>query len=166
MTGDQSGNVLSTGETWGEWLTRIVAEDDPANGGYGLLTLSPPHLVIVTLESGKRVAGQPRPAYPHHPAGAVDIGPRCTHCGRDTGPGSGLFVNRIPSGWSTGADAPMVIGYQCADCQCIDCDSCGEPVMEYSAAPDGQGFWCDDCAEGNAAGTPNDTGKANPEVTQ
>ena len=152
------GLYAMTGEPFSEWLTRIVAEDDPANGGYGLLTLR--QLTTTTTENGDTVAGELRAD------GAVDIGHHCTHCARDTGPGSGRFANRIPSDWSAGADAPMVIGYQCADCQLWECDSCGEPVTEYSAAPDGLGFWCDDCAEGNAAGTPNDTGKANPEVTQ
>jgi len=28
-----------TAETFPEWLARIVTEDDPANGGHGLLTL-------------------------------------------------------------------------------------------------------------------------------
>lgn len=28
---------------------------------------------------------------------ALDIGDRCTHCGRETAIGSGLFVDRIPS---------------------------------------------------------------------
>jgi len=27
----------------------------------------------------------------------LDIGDLCTHCGRDTSPGSGLWVDRIPS---------------------------------------------------------------------
>ena len=27
----------------------------------------------------------------------LDIGDRCTHCGRDTAIGSGLFVDRIPA---------------------------------------------------------------------
>lgn len=26
-------------ETWDEWLARIVSEDDPANGGAGILTI-------------------------------------------------------------------------------------------------------------------------------
>ena len=28
----------------------------------------------------------------------IDIGDLCTYCGKDTSFGSGLFVNRIPSG--------------------------------------------------------------------
>lgn len=28
---------------------------------------------------------------------ALDIGDKCTHCGRDTGQGSGLWVDRIPA---------------------------------------------------------------------
>lgn len=27
----------------------------------------------------------------------LDIGDRCTHCGRDTGMGSGLWIDRIPA---------------------------------------------------------------------
>ena len=51
--GDRFGNVLSTGETWGEWLARIVAEDDPANGGYGLLTLPEGEPDSVANDTGK-----------------------------------------------------------------------------------------------------------------
>ena len=57
----------------------------------------------------------------------IDIGDLCTHCGQDTSFGTGLFVNRIPSG----ADARMVLdggpddvyldvmleGYLCPECQ-------------------------------------------------
>jgi len=55
----------------------------------------------------------------------VDIGDRCTHCGRDTSFGSGLFVNRIPSGGfaamlvlDIGIEIPVTVdGYMCPDCQ-------------------------------------------------
>lgn len=30
---------MSTHETFAEWLARTVAEDDPANGGQGILTI-------------------------------------------------------------------------------------------------------------------------------
>lgn len=69
----------------------------------------------------------------------INIGDMCTGCGRDTGPGSGLFVNRIPSGaeWDVGGGfftesfAVNVNGWMCADCQAIPCVSCGEHVLEY-----------------------------------
>ena len=82
----------------------------------------------------------------------IDLGDLCTHCGRDTSFGSVdengekllLFVNRIPSG----ADATLTLvcgnydletveipvtadGYMCPDCQCIECDECGELTLEY-----------------------------------
>ena len=40
----------------------------------------------------------------------------CVQCGRDTSFGSGLFVNRFP------ADD----GYVCVECQCMQCELCGE----------------------------------------
>lgn len=78
----------------------------------------------------------------------LDIGDGCTDCGRDTRAGSGLFVNRIPSG--TEHDGCEIVGYLCADCQAVECDRCGELTIEYGAAPSGYGFWCDDCQESNA----------------
>lgn len=64
----------------------------------------------------------------------VDIGDRCTHCGRDTSFGSVdengekllLFVNRIPS------DTDEHSGYMCAECQQVECDLCGEMTLDYS----------------------------------
>ena len=74
----------------------------------------------------------------------IDIGDLCTHCGRDTSfqSGNGLFVNRIPSD----TDAKLVLtsgendieiqvnasGYMCVDCQCIECDRCGDMTLDYS----------------------------------
>lgn len=56
--------------------------------------------------------GLKRDPYEHGAFMAViDIGDECTHCGRSTAFGSGLFVNRIPSTTET-AD-----GYMCPDCQ-------------------------------------------------
>lgn len=52
----------------------------------------------------------------------VDIGDLCTHCHRDTSFGSGLFVNRIPSGTETED------GYMCPDCQMIECDRCDKSI--------------------------------------
>ena len=66
----------------------------------------------------------------------VDIGNLCTHCGRDTAFGTGLFVNRIPSGTDgtlviTGGEEDVRIsvtvdGYMCPDCQLVECENCGE----------------------------------------
>ena len=41
----------------------------------------------------------------------INIGNECTQCRKDTSPGSGRFVNRIPSG------TEEFEGYLCADCQ-------------------------------------------------
>jgi hypothetical protein len=157
------GLYAMTGEPFLTFLARAIAEDDPANGGHGLLVLLP--IVTITTQAGATIAGELRPD------GVVDIGQHCTHCGEDTGPGSGLFVNRVPSGADSynaegEPEGPEIDGYMCADCQCIECDKCGELTLEYSAAPHGRGFWCDDCAEGEPASVANGTGKANPEVTQ
>lgn len=83
----------------------------------------------------------------------IDIGDLCTHCGKDTSFGSGdlLFVNRIPSG----ADGKLELagevtidvtidGYMCVECQSIECDLCGEKVLEYEL--DGR-VVCMDCLE-------------------
>lgn len=54
----------------------------------------------------------------------IDIGSLCTHCGRDTSYGSGLFVNRIASDaeWQTQYDFTIwVDGYMCSECQ-VDLD--------------------------------------------
>ena len=67
----------------------------------------------------------------------IDIGDHCTHCGMDTSPGTGLFVNRIPSMTETKD------GYLCPDCLAIDCDRCGKPieadteVKPYDVYPEG-----------------------------
>jgi hypothetical protein len=83
----------------------------------------------------------------------LDIGNACTECGADTSPGSGLWVNRIPAG--TTRNGAHVTGYLCADCQAMECDRCGELSADYGAAPDGSGFWCDDCRE-SVEGTGDD----------
>jgi len=76
-----------------------------------------------------------------------DIGTLCVQCHRDTRPGGGLFVNRIPA--STDAE----IGWLCHECQLDECDKCGEPyemddlqTIEFSF---GAEHWCDDCIEEN-----------------
>lgn len=67
----------------------------------------------------------------------IDIGDLCTHCGEDTSMGSGKFVNRIPSGasWEFRTDAGYlkkldVSGYMCSECQLMECDRCGEKVLD------------------------------------
>jgi hypothetical protein len=60
-------------------------------------------------------------------AGAIvlDIGDKCTHCGRDTAGGSGLWVDRIPAyadsvsaeSWLDGYEKVQYIeGYLCREC--------------------------------------------------
>ena len=87
----------------------------------------------------------------------VDIGELCTHCGIDTSfkANNGMFVNRIPSGANgklllqrgqeyleeaSDIDGNLLLdtlidvevdGYMCPDCQCIECDECGELTLEY-----------------------------------
>ena len=51
-----------------------------------------------------------------------DIVNLCTECHRDTSFGSGLYVNRIPSGTETED------GYLCPECQQIECDRCDELI--------------------------------------
>ena len=75
----------------------------------------------------------------------VDIGDLCTHCGRDTAFGTGLFVNRIPSGTDgtlviTGGEEDVRIsvtvdGYMCPDCQLVECESCGELAEDLWTIP-------------------------------
>ena len=89
------------------------------------------------------------------PGGVRSVGDYCTGCGCNTAYGYGSFVNRIPSEWQRDAASPVLRGYLCADCQAVECDHCGEMTIEYSAAPSGYGFWCDDCSEGNPDNAPN-----------
>jgi len=95
----------------------------------------------------------------------VNIGDRCTHCGRDTSFGSVddngkkllLFVNRIPSG----ADGMLVFAngvtaeesgtivtlevWMCADCQREECDRCGELTLDYEILD--SELLCENCLE-------------------
>lgn len=85
----------------------------------------------------------------------AEIGDLCTHCGRDTSLGSGLFVNRIPSG----TDAKLVLtsgendieiqvdvnGYMCADCQSVECDQCGKLTLDYDI--ENSEIICSDCQD-------------------
>ena len=88
----------------------------------------------------------------------VDIGDLCTHCGRDTSFGSGLFVDRIPSSGNGElylAEKTIlrmdvdVEGYMCHECQRVECDQCEKPTLDYHMV-DGSVF-CSDCfkTEGN-----------------
>jgi hypothetical protein len=79
--------------------------------------------------------------------GVRSVGDYCTGCGCNTAYGYGSFVNRIPSEWQRDAASPVLRGYLCSDCQAMECDRCGELSADYGAAPDGSGFWCDDCRE-------------------
>ena len=98
----------------------------------------------------------------------VDIRDLCTHCGRDTSLGSGLFVDRMPSSADGRlllqdmlgspndesayvVDATMmdnapfvsVEGYMCHECQRVECDRCEKPTLDYHMV-DGSVF-CSDC---------------------
>ena len=77
--------------------------------------------------------------------GSYDIGEHCTHCGCDVSWGSGLYVNRIPSGHRDDKDSPEIVGFMCADCQTMTCETCDEPTLEWSMRPEG-GVVCDECA--------------------
>ena len=69
----------------------------------------------------------------------IDIGNKCIICFKDTSFGSGRFVNRIP------ADNEEYDGYQCPECQLINCDECNEEILEYI---NDDGFiYCHDCVE-------------------
>ena len=85
--------------------------------------------------------------------GDINIGDHCTHCGINTSfkAGNGMFVNRIPSG----ADGKLelagevtidvtVDGYMCSNCQLLECDLCGNKVLDYVL--DGR-IVCLDCLE-------------------
>lgn len=66
------------------------------------------------------------------------FGNLCIECWEDTSFGSGKYVNRIP------ADNGVRDGYLCAECQCIECDECGESTLEYTT--DYNGNWlCPEC---------------------
>ena len=68
----------------------------------------------------------------------IDIGNECTQCRKDTSPGSGRFVNRIPSG------TDELEGYLCPDCQLVTCEVCEEETIEYEMTEGGT-IICDDC---------------------
>ena len=70
----------------------------------------------------------------------IDIGNECTQCRKDTSPGSGRFVNRIPSG------TDELEGYLCPDCQLVTCEVCEEETIEYEMTEGGT-IICDDCLQ-------------------
>ena len=108
----------------------------------------------------------------------IDIGELCTFCGRDTSFGSVdengkkllLKANRIPSGsdgWKLGdeifytndfpsgdnAEQVELVGYQCVECQLIECDQCHKLVLDYEIIDDQQWYRasviCESCHERN-----------------
>lgn len=69
-----------------------------------------------------------------------DVGNECVYCGVDTSFGSGNFVNRIP------ASTEDKEGYMCPTCQTMECDFCGELVLEYEFTEEGA-VGCLECLE-------------------
>jgi hypothetical protein len=67
----------------------------------------------------------------------INIGDNCTHCGRSTALGSGLFVNRIPS------ETESEDGWLCPECQLVECSTCEKLTLNY-AINDGN-IVCEDC---------------------
>jgi len=51
----------------------------------------------------------------------------CVLCGESTAPGSGRWVNRV-SYSGEDEDGNELDGWSCAECLCIECDECGEPI--------------------------------------
>lgn len=73
-----------------------------------------------------------------------NIGDKCVECGRDTAPGSGLWVNRVPAG----RDGKT--GYLCSDCQLVECDNCGQKVLDEYLILNEAGFgdlYCLECID-------------------
>ena len=68
----------------------------------------------------------------------IDIGNGCVECRRDTSPGTGLWVNRIP------ADNGQYDGYLCPDCLAMECDICGDSTLDYEMTGGGV-VTCDEC---------------------
>lgn len=71
-------------------------------------------------------------------SGIYEAGDLCVYCGKDTGWGSGRFINRVAaqiyaedSALAEDAamvGAEMVDGFSCAECMEMPCDKCGEPI--------------------------------------
>ena len=70
-----------------------------------------------------------------------DIGNKCVSCFKDTSFGSGRFVNRIPAG------TDEYEGYQCPECQMIECDECNKETLDYFICNETASVYCDDCNE-------------------
>jgi len=53
------------------------------------------------------------------PSEVLDVGERCVHCDRNTGPGSTLWVDRIPADGYLHFDADTGLrdGWACRECQ-------------------------------------------------
>ena len=71
----------------------------------------------------------------------IDIGNKCVSCFKDTSFGSGRFVNRIPAG------TDEYEGYQCPECQMIECDECHKETLEYFVCNKTASIYCDNCNE-------------------
>ena len=97
-------------------------------------------IISVETQQGAVVSGTLKPN------GSIDIGEHCTHCGRDVSWGSGLYVNRIPSGTDDAEYKYELDGYMCAKCQTMICEECGQETLDYSMKPEG-GVICDYCSE-------------------
>ena len=71
----------------------------------------------------------------------IDIGNKCVSWFKDTSFGSGRFVNRIPAG------TDKYEGYQCPECQMIECDECHKETLEYFVCNKTASIYCDNCNE-------------------
>jgi len=100
-------------------------------------------MATTTTQEGVRVSGTLRSN------GVIDIGEHCTHCGCDVSWGTGKYVNRVPSDADSGDGKHVLMGYICADCLAVECDLCGDAVLDdwRSDYPQCQGVpVCDECA--------------------
>ena len=87
----------------------------------------------------------------------IDVGNICVDCGFSTELGSGKFVNRIPKdtdGYQVDQKTKdlfsiknddNVEGWQCPDCQQLECDDCRTKTLDY-VLHDGM-VYCEDCYE-------------------
>ena len=72
----------------------------------------------------------------------------CLWCGEDTSFGSGRFVNRIPASRQDAIDDEYRDGFQCAECQAINCNVCKEPNLDYEFSNNANVI-CRDCIDYN-----------------
>ena len=63
----------------------------------------------------------------------------CVECDKPCHFGSGRFVNRIP------AENDEYSGYQCPNCQSIECDGCNTKTLDYHICNETMKVYCDDC---------------------